>query len=159
MVLNSTLPISSLTLVSTTTARHITDLTESGDSLVTQSDGQEIEGEVKQISRTQKIDDTTAAESGATPSSGSILSDHLVSAVQAGITNQVAGNEGMEHFIITFLKDQDDREALNAELKSIIKSGILDLGVLGLWERDPVEVKLEINNNIPRQAKKITLIA
>ena len=52
-----------------------------------------------------------------------------------------------------FLKDQDDREALNAELKSIIKSGILDLGVLGLWERDPVEVKLEIKNNIPRQVK------
>ena len=57
-------------------------------------------------------------------------------------------------FIISFFKDQHDREALNAELKSIIKSGILDLGVLGLWERDPVEVKLEINNNIPRQVKK-----
>ena len=101
-MLNSSLPISSLTHVSTTTARQITDSTESEDSLVSQSDGQEIEGEVKQISRTQKIDDTTAAESGATPSSGSILSDHLVSAVQAGITNQVASNEGMEHFIITF---------------------------------------------------------
>ena len=61
------------------------------------------------------------------------------------------------NFIITFFKDQDDRAALNAELKSIIKSGILDLGVLGLWERDPVEAKLEINNNIPRQVKEQTL--
>ena len=60
-------------------------------------------------------------------------------------------------FILSFFKDQHDREALNAELKSIIKSGILDLGVLGLWERDPVEVKLEIKNNIPRQVKEQTL--
>ena len=55
---------------------------------------------------------------------------------------------------VTFLKDEIDRAALNAELKSIIKSGILDLGVLGLWERDPDEVKLEINNSIPRQVKR-----
>ena len=56
--------------------------------------------------------------------------------------------------LVTFLKDEIDRAALNAELKSIIKSGILDLGVLGLWERDPDEVKLEINNSIPRQVKE-----
>lgn len=56
--------------------------------------------------------------------------------------------------LVTFLKDEIDRAALNAELKSIIKSGILDLGVLGLWERDPDEVKLEINNSIPRQVKR-----
>ena len=97
LVLNSIFQNSSLTLVSTTTARQITDSTESGDLLVSQTDGQEIKGEVKQISRAQKIDDNTAAQSGTTPASGSILSDHLVSAVQAGITNQVAGNEGIEH--------------------------------------------------------------
>lgn len=83
--------------MSTTTTRQITDSTESGDLLVSQSDGQEIEGEVKQISRDQKIDDTTAASDGPSSSSGAILSDHLVSAVQAGITNQVAGNEGIVH--------------------------------------------------------------
>ena len=79
--------------MSTTTERRVTDSTESGDSLVTQSDGQEIEGDVKQISRDQKIDDTSAW-SATTQASGKILSDHLVSAVQGGITNQVAGVEG-----------------------------------------------------------------
>ena len=33
-----------------------------------------------------------------------------------------------------------DTVALNAELKSIIKSGILDLGVLGLWSKDDTSV-------------------
>ena len=80
--------------MSTTTERRVTDSTESGDSLVTQSDGQEIEGEVKQISRDQKIDDTSAWSATNTQASGKILSDHLVSAVQGGITNQVAGVEG-----------------------------------------------------------------
>ena len=33
-----------------------------------------------------------------------------------------------------------DTVALDAELKSIIKSGILDLGVLGLWSKDDTSV-------------------
>ena len=76
--------------------RRDTDSTKNGDSLVTQSDGQEIEGEVKQISRDQKIDDTSAWSATTTQASGKILSDHLVSAVQGGITNQVAGVEERE---------------------------------------------------------------
>ena len=77
--------LNSLQSSTSTTSRQITDSTESGDSLDTQSDGQETKGDVKQISRDQKIDDTTAENA----TTGSILSDHLVSAVQGGLTNQV----------------------------------------------------------------------
>ena len=43
-----------------------------------------------------------------------------------------------------------DTVALNAELKSIIKSGILDLGVLGLWSKDDVETPAELRASGPR---------
>ena len=56
-----------------------------------------------------------------------VISDKLVSAVQTvmnGINNE----------------DDFDSSKINEELKSIIKSGILDLGVLGLWARDEDEL-------------------
>ena len=56
----------------------------------------------------------------------------------------------MEGALITSVKDGIDRAALNAELKSIVKSGILDLGVLGLWERDLEDIKSKISSKIPR---------
>ena len=86
-IINSKIQNLSLNLQSSTstTARQITDSTEKGNSLDTQSHGRETKGDVKQISRDQEIDDRTA-ESATT---GSLLSDHLVSAVQAGLTNQV----------------------------------------------------------------------
>ena len=43
-----------------------------------------------------------------------------------------------------------DTVALNAELKSIIKSGILDLGVLGLWSKDDIETPAQLRNSGPR---------
>ena len=58
--------------------------------------------------------------------------------------------EGDGGALITSVKDGIDRAALNAELKSIVKSGILDLGVLGLWERDLEDIKSEISSKIPR---------
>ena len=43
-----------------------------------------------------------------------------------------------------------DTVALNAELKSIIKSGILDLGVLGLWSKDDIEAPAQLRHSGPR---------
>ena len=43
-----------------------------------------------------------------------------------------------------------DTVALDAELKSIIKSGILDLGVLGLWSKDDIETPAQLRNSGPR---------
>ena len=56
-----------------------------------------------------------------------VISDKLVSAVQT-VMNAI-NNE-----------DDFDSSKINEELKSIIKSGILDLGVLGLWARDEDEL-------------------
>ena len=77
---------------------------------------------------------TTTSTSSSTSNSvelkkgkSNVISDKLVSAVQTvmnGINNE----------------DEFDSSKINEELKSIIKSGILDLGVLGLWARDEDEL-------------------
>ena len=76
-------------LNSTTTELQITEPNEKGKSFALGSDGQETEGEVKQIKRDQRIDDLTSEIVTTSSTPTTILSDELVSAVQGGITSQV----------------------------------------------------------------------